>query len=222
MITGISGTVQYLHTLHDLSSSFGLHLHGQDKPHHAQSWRSHWQVSDCCAISGCHRSCSKTTKWKGGSPGARRKSSITNCRSRECENDPNHSQEHQGCVGADQSRLRQATGFVITAHTSLWTAFLYNEIQVWDAHGASICTAVFTSCERKLKADELLQLSILSLAKIILPSTRGYADYQSAATCSKAKKRDLTRLRPRAIARMESPAWPGRQAADGEAAVNQG
>ena len=28
MITGISGTVQYLHMLHDLSSSFGLHLHG--------------------------------------------------------------------------------------------------------------------------------------------------------------------------------------------------
>ena len=81
---------------------------------------------------------------------------------------------------------------------------------------------VFASCERKLKADELLQLSILSLAKIILPSTRGYADYQSAATCSKAKKRDLTSFRPRAIARMESPAWPGRQAADGEAAVNQG
>ena len=35
MITGISGTVQYLHMLHDLSSSFGLHLHGQDKPHHS-------------------------------------------------------------------------------------------------------------------------------------------------------------------------------------------
>ena len=69
---------------------------------------------------------------------------------------------------------------------------------------------------------ELLQLSILSLAKILLPSTRGYADYQSAATCSKAKKRDFTSFRPRAIARMESPAWPGRQAADGEAAVNQG
>ena len=57
--------------------------------------------------------------------------------------------------------------------------------------GASICTVVFTSCERKLKADELLQLSILSLAKIILPSTRGYADYQSADTCPKAKKRDF-------------------------------
>ena len=35
MITGISGTVQYLHMLQDLSSSFGLHLHGQDKPHHS-------------------------------------------------------------------------------------------------------------------------------------------------------------------------------------------
>ena len=35
MITGISGTVQYLHMLHDLSSSFGLHWHGQDKPHHS-------------------------------------------------------------------------------------------------------------------------------------------------------------------------------------------
>ena len=31
----VSGTVQYLHMLHDLSSSFGLHLHGQDKPHHS-------------------------------------------------------------------------------------------------------------------------------------------------------------------------------------------
>ena len=43
-------------------------------------------MSECCAISGYHRSCSKTTKWKGGSPGARRRSSITNCR--ECETDP--------------------------------------------------------------------------------------------------------------------------------------
>ena len=113
MITGISGTVQYLHTLHDLSSSFGLHLHGQDKPHHSLE-----EPIDKCQIAVQFLDAIEAAaKWKGGSPGARRKSSITNCR--ECENDPNHSQEHQGCVGADQSRLHQATGFVITAHTSL-------------------------------------------------------------------------------------------------------
>ena len=193
MITGISGTVQYLHMLHDLSSSFGLHLHGQDKPHHSleeaiDKYQNAVQFLDAIEAAAKQQSGKVAVQGPEGSPASQ---TVENARMILTM----HSQEHQGCVGADQSRLHQATGFVITAHTSLWTAFLYNEIQVWDSHGASICTVVFTSCERKLKADELLQLSIPSLAKIILPSTRGYADYQSAATCSKAKERDLTSFR---------------------------
>ena len=82
MITGISGTVQYLHMLHDLSASFGLHLHGQDKPHHSLEEA----IDKCQNAVQFLDAIEAAAKWKGGSPGARRKSSITNCR--ECENDP--------------------------------------------------------------------------------------------------------------------------------------
>ena len=206
MTTGISGTVQYLHMLHDLSSSFGLHLHGQDKPHHSleeaiDKCQNAVQFLDAIEAAAKQQSGKVAVQGAEGSPASQ---TVENARM--ILTTLRNIKDVLEQTSPDYIKRLE---FVITAHTSLERLFSTMRSRYEMPMVLQFAQLFSPVVRESLKQMQLLQLSILSLAKIILPSTRGYADYQSAATCSKAKKRDFTSFRPTAIARMESPAWPG-------------